>query len=130
MTDFSLQHTNHYDEERATFGDRLAAARQAHGLDQKSLAKCLGVLVSTIKAWELDRREPASNRLQMLAGLLNVSIVWLLTGAGIGVPEPSDKQVNAAHARTLAREVKSLKDDFVTSSARLERLEKHIQRLL
>ena len=77
-----------YSDSSATFGDRLAVAREAQGLTQAALARRLGVRRDTIEAWEADRSEPRANRLQMLAGLLNVSIAWLLTGEGDGVNAP------------------------------------------
>ena len=60
----------------ATFGDRLAGAR-------------LGVRLTTVQAWEEDAAEPRANRLQMLAGMLSVSIRWLLTGEGDGLEAPA-----------------------------------------
>ena len=55
-------------------------------MSQAQLARRLGVKVATIRNWEADRSEPRANRLQMLSGLLNVSIVWLMTGEGEGGP--------------------------------------------
>lgn len=72
----------------ATFGDRLAGAREAAGLTQEQLAQRLGVRLTTLQAWEDDLAEPRGNRLQMLAGMLNVSLAWLLTAAGDGLTAP------------------------------------------
>lgn len=69
----------------ATLGDRIAAAREAAGLTQEDLAQRLGVRLTTVEAWEDDMAEPRGNRLQMLAGLLNVSLTWLITAEGEGV---------------------------------------------
>ncbi|WP_366943525.1 helix-turn-helix domain-containing protein [Cypionkella sp.] len=74
-----------YGENTATFGDRLEAARESCGLSQTELAQRLGVRDTTIKSWEADEWEPRGNRLQMLAGMLNVSLMWLLSGRGEGV---------------------------------------------
>jgi transcriptional regulator with XRE-family HTH domain len=65
-----------YSEDAATFGDRLALARESQNLTQEHLAKRLGLRVQTIQNWEFDRSEPRANKLQMLAGFLNVSMVW------------------------------------------------------
>ena len=54
--------------ETATFGDRLAGAREAAGLSQEELATRLGVRLETLEAWEDDLADPRANRLQMLAG--------------------------------------------------------------
>lgn len=79
-----------WSDEAATFGDRLALAREHAGMDQAQLARRIGVKLQTLQNWESDRAEPRANRLQMLAGLLNVSIVWLMTGSGAGAPVPGD----------------------------------------
>jgi len=74
--------TDWYGAETATFGDRLAGAREAAGLSQEELATRLGVRLETLIGWEEDAADPRANRLQMLAGMLNVSLMWLLTGEG------------------------------------------------
>ena len=79
-----------YGPDTATFGDRLAAARDATNMTQWQLAKRLGIKVATLKAWEGDLSEPRANRLSMLAGLLNVSITWLINGEGEGVDSPEE----------------------------------------
>ena len=78
-------HDYWYGEDVATFGDRLAAARHYAGLEQGEFARRLGVKLATARGWEDDLNEPRANKLQMMAGLLNVSVVWLLTGEGEGV---------------------------------------------
>ena len=71
---------NWYSNDAATFGDRVAAARESRQMTQKALAKRLGVGLKTIEGWENDLSEPRANKLQMLSGVLDVSIPWLLTG--------------------------------------------------
>ena len=58
-----------FSDETATFGDRLAGAREAQGLSQEDLARRLGVRLKTIQAWEDDLSEPRANRLQMMADI-------------------------------------------------------------
>jgi HTH-type transcriptional regulator, cell division transcriptional repressor len=77
-----------YSAEAATFGDRLAGAREAANLTPEALARKLGVKLVTIQNWENDHSEPRANKLQMLSGLLNVSMRWLLTGEGEGIESP------------------------------------------
>ncbi len=89
----------YFGEEAATLGDRVAAARQAAGLTQAGLAARLGVGSKVVSAWENDRSEPRANRLAMLAGLLNVSVTWLLTGRGDGVDPPEAPAAAAAQLR-------------------------------
>ena len=45
------------------FGDRLAAARDAAGMDAETLARRLGVRLKTLQDWENDISEPRANRL-------------------------------------------------------------------
>ncbi|MEO1330569.1 MAG: helix-turn-helix domain-containing protein [Pseudomonadota bacterium] len=85
---FAEPSDGYFGEDSATLGDRVSAARQAAGLTQAGLASRLGVGAKVVSAWENDRSEPRANRLAMLAGLLNVSVTWLLTGRGDGVDPP------------------------------------------
>lgn len=61
-------------------GPRISIAREHAGMTAGELAAHLGVASSTIAAWESGRRVPRANRLHMLAGILNVSLTWLLEG--------------------------------------------------
>ena len=87
MTDLA---TDWYGGHIATFGDRLAAARDAAQLSQQQLSKHLGVRLKTLKSWENDSSEPRSNKLSMIAGVLNVSLIWLLTCLLYTSPSPRD----------------------------------------
>jgi HTH-type transcriptional regulator, cell division transcriptional repressor len=71
-----------YSDDTSTFGDRLTLAREALGLGQEDLADKLGVKLRTLRNWEENCAEPRANRLQMLAGVLNVSMIWLMSGRG------------------------------------------------
>ena len=73
-----------FTDDAATLGDRLTLSREAAGLDLGQLAERIGVRPQTVRNWEEDRAEPRSNRLQMLAGMLDVSLVWLISGLGPG----------------------------------------------
>ncbi|VDC31666.1 helix-turn-helix domain-containing protein [Pseudogemmobacter humi] len=95
--------------EVATFGDRLAGAREAAGLSQEDLAQRLGVRLTTLQAWEDDMAEPRGNRLQMLAGLLNVSLTWLLTAEGDGLAAPDEGAGRAPQIRAALAELSRLR---------------------
>lgn len=120
---------DYFSEDAATFGDRMAAAREALGLTQGKLAQKLGVKTATVAAWEADRSEPRANRLQMLAGLLNVSIMWLMTGQGAGVPHPERTDRDAALAQAVG-ELREARMAQQRVAARLARLEKRLQDLV
>lgn len=76
-----------------TLGERICKARDASGLSTAQLARRLGIKTSTMQSWESDRSEPRSNKLVLLAGVLNVSPTWLLVGRG--TPPYSEAPTNA-----------------------------------
>lgn len=115
----------------ATFGDRVAAAREAAGMTQKQLAKRLGVRVATLRAWEDDLSEPRANRLSIMAGLMNVSMMWLINGEGEGLSGP----VDAADAldeetRNILTELRDLRADMLARAEQVARLEKRMRATL
>ena len=118
---------NWYAEGRATLGDRITAAREKAGLTTAEAARRLGVRLATFQAWEADASEPRANRLQMLSGLLGVSLRWLMTGEGDG-PDPdqgalpNDVRVVLGELRGLAAEQARLAERIVRSEKRLRRL--------
>ena len=114
----------------ATFGDRLAGARDASGMTQVQLAKNLGVKLTTLKNWEHDVSEPRANKLSMLAGLLNVSVMWLLNGEGEGVDNPETLEVFNQELNELFSELREVKAILKSSSDRLGALEKHLRNKL
>lgn len=109
-----------YSDETSTFGDRMALAREASGLSQAQLAGRLGVKPQTLANWEEDRSAPRANRMQMLAGLLNVSMVWLLSGQGAAPREPSARGEILALLADL-RAVRAGQARLAEDMARLER---------
>ena len=117
---------NWYSDDAATFGDRIAAAREAQSLTQKSLAKKLGVATKTLDSWENDLSEPRANRLQMLAGVLNVSIPWLLTGEGEGLDAPGEVGT-VQDLNELMSEMRVLRTQMVQAADRIGVLEKRLR---
>lgn len=119
--------TNWYADTRATLGDRITAAREQAGISQAEAARRLGVRTATIQAWEADASEPRANRLQMLSGLLGVSLLWLMTGEGDG-PDPdqarlpNDLRAALGELRALASEQARLADRIAQSEKRLRRM--------
>ncbi|MBI1416387.1 MAG: helix-turn-helix domain-containing protein [Limimaricola sp.] len=119
-----------YDEDTATFGDRLAGAREAAGLSQHDLAVRLGVNTKTLQAWEDDRKEPRANRLQMLAGMLDVSLGWLLTGRGEGIEAPPVAGDMPANVSEILVEMRGLRTQIGQAGERLAQLEKKLRMAL
>ncbi|MEP2534031.1 helix-turn-helix transcriptional regulator [Shimia sp.] len=120
-----------YGEDVATFGDRLAAAREAAGLKRIEFAKRLGVKKATISDWEDDLSEPRANRLQMMAGLLNVSVGWLLTGEGDGVDAP-DESLDGDDPGLVAllADIRDVRGRIKSDLDRLARVEKALRKRL
>jgi transcriptional regulator with XRE-family HTH domain len=103
-----------------TLGERICKARDATGLSTAQLARRMGIKTSTLHGWESDRSEPRSNKLVLLAGVLNVSPTWLLVGRGTAplneddsVPEIESLRIglDRAHKQALAlvEEIERLK---------------------
>jgi transcriptional regulator with XRE-family HTH domain len=114
----------------ATFGDRVAAAREAAGMTQAALARRLGVQLSTLRNWENDMSEPRANRLATLAGLLGVSIMWLINGEGEGLDGSGVAGVLPGPAADLLGEMRSVRMDLGQSLGKLDRLEKRLHAML
>ena len=116
-----------YGPETATFGDRLSAAIEKSGMTQKLVAKRLGIKLVTLKSWEQDVSEPRANRLSMLAGLLGVSVMWLLHGEGDGV-EHSDKETQVPQEiNDLLFEIRAVQTELLSSADKLAKLEKQLR---
>lgn len=108
-----------------TMGGRLSRARDAAGLGIADLARQVGVKVATIQSWECDRAQPRSNRIATLAGMLNVSISWILHGVGTG----PDEDGGAELLRNLVSNVESLKRLRDESDALLAQIEDDLRRI-
>lgn len=117
-----------YSDEAATFGDRLGHAREAMGLSLPEFAKRMGVRPRTLRDWEEDRAEPRANRLQMLAGLLNAPLPWLMTGQG-AAPAQAEAPGGGA-ARACLAELRRLRADQARLVERMARLEKRLMAAL
>ena len=112
-----------YGPDKATFGDRLVAAREKSNLSQQDLAKRLGVKNSTIKSWENDNSEPRANRLSMLAGLLNVSITWLISAEGSGVEGTEKSYETPDYLQEPLKELMVLKVNLLKYVDRINMIE-------
>lgn len=91
-------------------------------MSQSQLSRQLGVKLRTIENWEYDRSEPRANKLQMLAGLLNVSLVWLMTGEGEDAPDLSPTKVPT----DLEKELRAIRAEQMRLSDRLAKVIKQL----
>lgn len=122
--------TDWFGSDTATFGDRLAGAREAAGLTQDGLARRLGVRLQTLQSWEDDRAEPRANRLQMMAGMLNVSLRWLLTGEGCEAEGPSDPVVLTDDGREALAELARMRAQMLALAQEMGQLEKRMRAVM
>ena len=129
MNDTNTGDQDWFGPDTATFGDRVAAAREQTGISQKELARRLGVRVSTIRHWEEDTSEPRANRLSMMAGILNVSMMWLINGEGIGAEVPDD-DTSDADVRQILVALREMRADMIARAEQMARLEKRLRRVL
>jgi transcriptional regulator with XRE-family HTH domain len=119
-----------YGPDAATFGDRVAAAREAAGMTQEDLARRLGVKLKTLQHWEDDMSEPRANRLSMMAGLLNVSMMWLMNGQGEGLDAPTDAAPVSEDMKSVLVEIRTMQAKIHAAAEDLGRLEKKLRRMI
>lgn len=63
-----------------TLGERIEAARRRRGIDQRTLAKKIGVTATAISHWERDGSIPRFDRMVALAEELAVPLPWFVEG--------------------------------------------------
>jgi transcriptional regulator with XRE-family HTH domain len=119
-----------FSSEASTFGDRLSGAREAAGMTRGQLARRIGVKESTIAKWEDDFSEPRANKLQMLSGVLGVSLTWLLNAEGEGLDGPVASEPISDDLSAVLKEMRQLKTEMKQSAERVGLLEKRLRRLL
>jgi transcriptional regulator with XRE-family HTH domain len=118
-----LTEDNEHSGSADTLGGRIVYAREAQDLTTSQLARRMGVKTETLQGWETDRAEPRSNRLLTLAGMLNVSPTWLLTGAGES-PVDSLTETEMMHIRDS---VVRMREQVLTLVDELEQLQKRLE---
>lgn len=65
---------------QTTIGSRIESGRNQLGYSAAQLAGRIGVQNRTLDNWEKDRSEPRVEKLTKLAGVLQVPLMWLLSG--------------------------------------------------
>ena len=116
-----------YSDTAATFGDRIAGAREGLSLSQSDLARKLGIKLKTLRDWENDLSEPRANKLQMMSGVLNVSLVWLLTGEGDGPTDPADDGGSDNPTAEIIGEISDLRREMARLVSRMGDLESRLR---
>jgi hypothetical protein len=80
-----------------------------------------------VRNWEYDLSEPRANRLSMMAGLLNVSMMWLINGKGEGLEAPPDTGEVTPDMRAILNELREMRADMVARADQMARLEKRLR---
>jgi transcriptional regulator with XRE-family HTH domain len=109
-----------------TFGGRFSRALDACELDAKQVARRLGVRPATVKGWETDRSMPNFHRLNKIAGLLGVSIAWLLHGVGQG---PKEAEAGADASQDVAAQLARLQRLHAQTGKLISQLQIDLDRL-
>lgn len=72
------------------FGDKLKYLREYQHIDQKQMAKMLGISQSTYSRYELEQASPSFSTLKKIAAFFNVSIDYLLENYNYDTQELTD----------------------------------------
>lgn len=107
-----------------TLGGRISLSREAAGLTVDEAACHLGVLTESWSTWECDRGVPRANRLAMMAGLLGVSLTWLLRGVGAGPIE-----LTAVRSVDLIRSLRQTSQEVACLNRRMQEIADALARL-
>lgn len=115
---------------RTTTGSRIRHTREKLGLTPQRLASRIGVQRCTLESWEKDQLEPRGEAVMRLAGVLQVPMVWLITGdrphgSRDGGKTPERAQVTQKLDRALAMQ-KELAAVLNELSADVTRLQKEL----
>lgn len=114
------------DNEDTTLGGRVFQARDSAGMTVSQVINRLGVRKSTYLAWEADRSEPRANKLVALAGILNVSPTYLLSGLGRAAPQPTKHQKSIDNLRL---EIEQLEQTLKAATKMLGRIKSQAKRV-
>jgi transcriptional regulator with XRE-family HTH domain len=87
---------------QTTTGSRIELARNQLDLSLQQAARRVGVQRKTLENWENDRSEPRVDKLVKLAGVLQVPLIWLLTGE---IPEGSELHPVASETAKIAQKL-------------------------
>jgi transcriptional regulator with XRE-family HTH domain len=101
-----------------TLGKRLIYARELCELTTAQLARRAGVQSKTMSQWETGKSEPRANRIMNLAGVLNVSPAWLLSGHG-EAPEETAVSADISHLRDELKHLNDLQKTMAEAITRM-----------
>ena len=101
-------------------------AREISGLSIEQVVKQLGVKAKTYEAWESDRSEPRANKLVALAGILNTSPPYLLSGLG---NQPSEQDSPGSQIKQLTEQIDQMEKSLNSATASLREIQHVISKM-
>ena len=119
----------------STLASRITEARETKGLTPGQTANRVGVKLKTYRNWENGTTEPRANRLQMLAGVLGVPLLWLIQGAEEHDPvlDQASKldqlESKLERLNSLQREAAQLASELSVELARIRHVEEELEEL-
>ena len=114
-------------------GKRIAEARELKAYSIKKAARRLSVTEKTFKKWESGKSKPRANKVQMLSGVLGVSLLWLLNGEEQFEPDannPSQLEklsLKVERMTQLQQELAELTEEVVNEVEELHKIEEDLQ---
>jgi len=117
LTEFFTEPATDLDDSDAAIGTRIREARLAIGDSVDTVAARIGVEADTFASWEAGSVPLRANHLSRVAGLLSVSLSWLMIGRG---PEPTGNHSELSRLRADLASARSRLDDVVNELAVLD----------
>jgi transcriptional regulator with XRE-family HTH domain len=87
---------------QSSTGSRIKLTRTRLGLSLQQVADRVGVTRESLANWENDRSEPRGVKVMKLAGVLQVPMIWLLTGE---IPPSSEREPAASETARIAQKL-------------------------
>lgn len=120
LTDFyenrDIEHDDALADSPTEVGARIIEARTNAGMSREELGLHLGVRADTVGRWERGRSSPRPNHLDRVAGVLGVSLSWLVMGWG---EAPSNEELDE-----VRRELADLRRSLQDALAAIDRMER------
>ena len=113
-------------EEDTTLGGRISMARELSGLSVEQVVKRLGVKATTYEGWEADRSEPRANKLVALAGILNTSPPYLLSGLG---NQPTDLELPKRQINQLTAQIDQIEQSLKSAMTSLRQIKRVLEKM-
>ena len=122
--------------DQSTFAERIIEAREAKNLTVEQVAERASVTIKTLRQWEAGSTKPRSNKLQMLSGVLGVTLTWLIDGSVDHDPElarPSgldQLELKMQRMALLQCELQQLSHEIAEDLAAMKKIDDELESLV